>query len=408
MTTAGMFRVGQLSARSRSAVRRMYVFRVLLMSLSLTVPTIVMFWQSHGMSMRQIAVLQTLFSLVLIGLEVPNGYVADRAGRKRAMVGGAVILGTGSAVYAFSSSFLGFLGAEILLGIGLSLVNGADQALLYDTLGESGESEYFRQVWGRTMAIELASGGIGCVVGGELARFGLRVPFVGAALLFTVLAFVASGFREPVRKRMISNDHLAVLLQVGRWSLWEEQTLRWLLLFSALVFAGFQASFWAYQPYLQSAGIPVTAFGLVYALFGPVAALSAHSAGRVERRVGAVRSLWLMIGTLSISYALLAALPSAIGWGFLLLHQLVRGYYRAIMPCYINERIGPELRATISSVQSVVVRLAYIPVLLMMGTLYDAFSLPAALAAIGAVVVVAGTLLMAARPTAAAARGTWQ
>ena len=54
-------------------IRKLYVFRAL-KSCMLIMPIITIFFQDNGLTLSQIFLLQSIFSIVLFGFEVPTGY----------------------------------------------------------------------------------------------------------------------------------------------------------------------------------------------------------------------------------------------------------------------------------------------------------------------------------------------
>ncbi len=100
----------------------------------LYMPIVVPFYESNGLSMKDIMILQAVYSIAIVVLEVPSGYLADVIGRKKTLIIGAVFGVFGFTTYSLSFGFMGFLVAEIILGIGQSCISGADSAMLYDSL----------------------------------------------------------------------------------------------------------------------------------------------------------------------------------------------------------------------------------------------------------------------------------
>ena len=86
----------------------------------LYMPIVVPFYESNGLSMRDIMVLQGIYSVAIVILEIPSGYLADMIGRRKTLIIGALFGSMGFIVYSFSFGFIGFLVAEIILGIGQS------------------------------------------------------------------------------------------------------------------------------------------------------------------------------------------------------------------------------------------------------------------------------------------------
>mgnify|MGYP001623115504 CR=1 FL=1 len=100
-------------------------------------PIIVLFYEENGLGLKDIFLLKSVYSIVLVSLDIPTGYLAD--------AWGCIVAFGGYICYSLSSTFYAFFIAEILLGIGQSLVSGADSALLYDTmLHYDRENEYLK------------------------------------------------------------------------------------------------------------------------------------------------------------------------------------------------------------------------------------------------------------------------
>ena len=96
----------------------------------LFMPIIVLFYQDNGLEMQDIFTLKAVYSIAIVLLEIPSGYLADVLGRKKTLIIGAFLGFFGFVIYDFSFGFWGFLIAELTLGLGQSLISGADSALL--------------------------------------------------------------------------------------------------------------------------------------------------------------------------------------------------------------------------------------------------------------------------------------
>ena len=108
-------------------------------------PIVVLFYQDNGLSMSQIFILQAIYSISIVALEIPSGYFADALGRKNTIVAGAILGFLGFLIYSFSIGFIGFVLAQIVLGFGQSMISGADSAILYDSLVDSKkENDYLK------------------------------------------------------------------------------------------------------------------------------------------------------------------------------------------------------------------------------------------------------------------------
>jgi len=159
------------------------------------------FFQENGLGLQDILLLQAAFSTSLIIFEVPSGYIADVIGRKVTLIVGSIIGAIAFSLYATAYTFYEFLLVEMLLGIGGSLISGADSALLYDTLLELKKEEQYQKYAGRLSSIANFSEGIAAIIGGELALISLRTPLYIEAI-FTIFAVpIAFTLVEPKRHK---------------------------------------------------------------------------------------------------------------------------------------------------------------------------------------------------------------
>src|SRR5262249_25661233 len=123
-------------------LRLFYLFRLLATSY-LYVPIFMLFQEARGLSFFEKLALGGIYSAVIIAVEIPAGVFADRLGRRRAMMIGALVMIVSCLVAARSHAFVTFAIAESLAAISMALCSGADSAYLFDMLrGHGRESDY--------------------------------------------------------------------------------------------------------------------------------------------------------------------------------------------------------------------------------------------------------------------------
>jgi len=130
-----------------SNIWKLYLFKMLY-GFFLSIPIIVLFWQENGLSMFEVMVLQGIFAVAVIVLEVPSGYFADRYGRRNTLMTASLFATLGLMIYSFGYGFIDFLIAETVWAVGVSLVSGADSAMFYDTLIELGKEQTYKEKMG--------------------------------------------------------------------------------------------------------------------------------------------------------------------------------------------------------------------------------------------------------------------
>ena len=84
-----------------SNIWKLYVIKSLRWFL-LVMPIIVLFFQENGLSMMEILLLQSIFSIGIILFEIPSGYFSDVMGRKNTIIIACILGFIGFLIYSFS------------------------------------------------------------------------------------------------------------------------------------------------------------------------------------------------------------------------------------------------------------------------------------------------------------------
>lgn len=380
-------------------VRLVVAIKALGVGFALPLPTLVLLFQEHGLSIQEIMLLQAMFAVIITVCEVPSGYLADVLSRRGALLAGHALLLIGSLIYLNGADFWAFLAAEVAVGIAFSLVSGADQALLYDSLAERDEQERFAQIWGNATAVSMVAAAVGCILGGFVASYGLHLPFIGTAVMFGSAALLAAALYEPKRSRVqAERGHAREICSIARSCLWEREEIRWLIGFAAFVGTSLTIALWYYQPYFRLAGLPLVWNGVVFALFNLVAALTARKAHLLQRRFGVERLSLMIVVLLTISFLMPAMLVAVGSIGLFLLHQMVRSVIAVVFADEVNQRVDGSIRATVASLQSMATRLWAAVILVPFGWLADHYGLPSGLVVLALLLVGGGVAFVALRP----------
>ena len=369
-------------------------------SFMVVIPIFVPLLQGYGLSMSQVLQTQAIFALTIALCEVPSGYIADIWGRRRAVVVGSLLNGIGFFSLLWADSFVDFLLYEVILGVGLSLISGADLALLYDTEiyleGQGGqEGAGASKSLSKLIAIEAGASGIAGIFASVLLLWSLDwIIWVQAIVGFMPL-LLGLTLIEPPRPASRGNlkenaRHIVELLLFGKP----------VVLWTALAIAVFGLlaiySFWIYQKYWEIQGIPLGSFGYIWAAFALTVSLAARYAGSLEQKLGS-RRLLIVIACLPIIGLLGMAFGS--GWygvlfGFAI--QLTRGVSLSLFYEALNRRVPGDFRATVNSLVSLGTRGIFIVTGPILGYTLDHHGMSSTL--IGLAVIFAPLMLLVLVP----------
>ena len=168
----------------RHNILKMYLLKAVLWFM-VAMPIIVLFFQEHGLTLTEVMILQSIYSFSVALFEIPSGFIADVFGRKRTIVLSTIFTFIGFLVFSFFGGFYAFAIAQVLVGIGGSLMSGSDSAIIYDTLLETNSKTTYTKIEGRTYAIGNFSEAFAGILGGFLAVGSIYMPiYVQTFILF--------------------------------------------------------------------------------------------------------------------------------------------------------------------------------------------------------------------------------
>lgn len=306
-----------------------------------------------GITMAQVQLLQSWFMLCFFLLEIPTGAVADFIGRKHSLTLGAIIIALGALVYGSIPNFYIFMLGEFLFGMGLSLISGADKALVYDTLKEQGREEESKKIFGRAHAYHMAGIFAASATGGFIAaKFGLNAPMLFTVITAFITAGIAWSLKEPVLKdKQKESKRYTDIVKKGAVYFYQHKQLRSLAIDGILVMCAAYFVIWLYQPMLKNAGVPIQYFGLVHASFVAIQMLIAANFSLLEKLAGSSARLLKITALLTgLSFIAVSFNQSLYMVAVFLIFAGGFGLTRLeLLTAQMNKFIPSEQRATILS-----------------------------------------------------------
>lgn len=357
-------------------------------------PIVVPFYMENGLGMKDIMVLQGIYSVTIVALEIPSGYLADVFGRKNSLIWGSILGFTGFLCYSFSFGFWGFLLAEMILGFGQSLISGADSALLYDTLLDSKKEKEFIKYDGRITSFGNIAEAVAGISGGLLATMSLRTPYFAQSVVAFLAIPAALMLMEPARHKAIQKTKFKDILKIVRYTLFENKSLQKNILFSSLIGSATLTMAWFAQAIFQKNNVPIEGFGVLWTLLNLTVGLVAAFAYKIEIRLKQRRSIIIIavfIPTLFMAVSYAGAIASFI---ILFLFYAIRGFATPVLKDYINRLAESATRATTLSIRNFIIRLNFALIGPFLGWYTDFYSLSEALLLAGIIFFVLSMLTM--------------
>lgn len=361
---------------------------------NLVMPIIVLFYQSNNMGMQEIFILKAIYSVAIVVMEIPSGWMADVWGRRKTLIMGSILGSAGFLLYSFSYGFWAFVLAEIILGIGHSFVSGADSAMLYDSLKADNKTNKYTREEGRIASAGNFAEAIAGVIGGFLAAMSLRTPFYFQLVVAAIAIPAAITLIEP---KIHTIEHIHSIKKIVRNiknSFISNQNLRISILLSSITGTATLTFAWLVQPFFKAIELPVEMFGIFWTALNLTVGISSVFAHKVELFFGKRWSIIFVILILSAGYFFSGIYITYWGLAFLFLFYLVRGIATPIFKNYINQYTESEVRATMLSVRNFIIRITFAIIGPFLGWLTDNISLNSAFILAGGIYLISAIIVV--------------
>jgi len=374
--------------------RRFVLFRVLFNS-RFYYPVLAVLFLDLGLSATEYTLLNFAWAIAIVFTDLPAGVLADRIGRKPLVVTAAVFMVLEMTFLSIApinggiTLLLCCLANRILSGMAEGMANGADEALVFDSLAERDRSEEWPKVLAQVMRWQGVGMVIAMLVGGAVydpvfvghlaSFFGSTVHFTqGVTLRFPIYLnlvtalltlWIVLGLREPAKREThvaaaegnIGGAEVTAWHLVARAGTWIVKTPVALFVITAGVlmdsvvrlFLTFSSS------YFRIIEIPEAAFGIIGACMGGLGLLVSPIARRMVAANSLTRNYTLLAGTVFIG--LVGVACQWLHWGVIFILPLAAAMMALdyMVSYYLNATVDSSHRATVLSFKGVAFNLGY-------------------------------------------------
>ncbi|MFT5287066.1 MAG: MFS family permease [Planctomycetota bacterium] len=370
------------------------VFHALQMSLFPMAILTVFYRENLGMSMTEIMLVQGGFGLAMALFEFPSGYLADRIGYRRTMVIAAIMNAIGWSIYARADGIGGVIAGEIVLGVGISLISGSDQALLYESLVETKREHEYSKWNGRVRFWGQMGEGSAALVAGLMFAHWARLPFVAEAVVWVVNLYVAWRLVEPERHRPVLGENWKQVKALVNHVARVDPKLRAIMLLTIILGMSSFIPVWTIQLYATDSGLDASWLGVVWATANYSVAVSSLFSTRLSKRIGLNSMMYLCIALIAIGYAGMGLVTSLWGVAFYFVLTIMRGLFSPPLGHEEQRLIPSGDRAGFLSFRSLTFRSCFLIIAPLIGLGIDQFGQRPVLLVVGAILVTLALIVL--------------
>lgn len=347
-----------------------------------------------GFSLFQVSILWTMIPLAMLLFEIPTGAFADIYGRKASVLFGALVQGLGLLLAYVSIEFFPLLLAMALVGLGSTFDSGAREAWI----AELGKKELYQKYFAKSQSIDSFALIISGILGSLLvSSFGIKVIFLCGAISFFITLTILSFATENKQKKQIQGS----VQRIKKQSLDAIQYIKSsskLLVFTVattlLVFGTVFNADVVYIPLLDSLQFPEHAYGYLWSLLGVAGMIAPILSLNLIKKIKELKTMILVFSLASVCFIFLAYTGNI----FLAVTMVLLGnfFMRMNWPAertYLHQHLPDNKRATIVSVQSMLLGLIGVISLPLVGLSVDLLG-PRTTLLISATIIIPSALLL--------------
>jgi MFS family permease len=375
--------------------RRFVLFRVLFNS-RFYYPVLAVLFLDLGLSATQYTLLNFAWALAIVCTDLPAGALADRIGRRPLVIAAAVAMVTEMAVLCVAPAggstllFLLCLVNRLLSGVAEGLASGADEALVFDSLAESGRSAEWPHVLDQVtrcqsvgVVVAMLIGGaiydpgfmnwiasaFGCSGGftqGTTLRFPIYLNLITGVLTLVIALSMREQSRKSTRNASVADDRppppketaIEAVLTAGAWIAHAPLAL-FVIIAGVLLDSVIRLFLTFSSSYFRLIDLPAAGYGLIWAGLGALGFLVSPVARRMVKRGSAAGNFaWLAVVTLT---ALAGLALRWRWWGVVFIFPLGASMVAIgfLLSYYLNALVESNRRATVLSFKGVAFNLGY-------------------------------------------------
>jgi len=335
----------------------------------ISMPIMVPFYQSIGMDQGQIGLSQAFFTIAILMVNIPTGWIADRFSRKWCNAIGDLGCAISLLIYSTVQSFSGVVMCEIIFGVTRAFSQGADSGLLKaytDKLDPSGkmlQKQYAStSVWAQVAQI------IALAIGGVVGPYNFRLAIAISAIPL-LIGGILSIFIKEEGERLVSQhkNPLRDMLRVTRENVGGNRKLRWRIIGLAVSSQITHPIIWALTPLLMLAGVPLKIVALGWILNAASIMVGSLIAKRWSIELSTLKKFLIPTATI-IAALLIMSIILSIGtiWLYSFI-GMAQGWIASTMLASVQELASNSCQATIVSIAKSVSQILYIPLVWIIG-----------------------------------------
>ena len=331
---------------------------------------------SSMLSLDQVLVLEAIYYICVVILEVPSGYLSDLLGRRITLISSSICALISYIVFIVADSFFFLVIAQGLLAAHISFKSGTDSSLLYESLAQTNRQDEVGNQLAKAQRFGLLATALAALVGGFAGGFDLAIPYALAAIGAVASVVLSVKFFEPTKTAQAQT----IFKQIAEIIAYlKKPKLQWLFLFSVIIFMLVHVPYEFFQPYIKLLiptdngydKSPMTG-GILIAITMVAGSYASNFAIPLKNRFGTGTALIIIMAYALIIIVAMATYLNSLILLFILMRSIPMALSNPIVNSVLHENINDQIRASFLSTLSLFSRLSFSLTLLFVAYFTDA------------------------------------
>jgi len=321
---------------------------------------------SEYLTLKEVILLEAIYYISVVILEVPSGYFSDMIGRKSTLIISSILFLIAYILFGIFTSYTILILAQVFLAAAISFRSGTDTSFYFESLSYLGRSSEFPEREASVQSMIQFVSAIAVLAGGFIGAINLQFPYLLSGLFVLPALIISFLFVEPKLEHAKKLIPFFKQLQISL-SYLKHHGLLWIFLYSILMYALTHIPYEFYQPYLKlledqgqlAFSDAAVASGILFAAARFVGSFAAKMSVRWTVKFGMIN---MLMAALLVQLIIIGLLGWKLHW-IIVGVVLFRNFSMLLSTAPINAAIAPLVdgtqRATYFSIQSLVSRLSF-------------------------------------------------
>lgn len=358
---------------------KMYPYYYAVTSFLAFLPIFFLYFSSM-LTLKEVLLLESVYYIAVVILEVPTGYISDLVGRRVTLIAGSIMLCLACIVYLIAGGFLMLALGQLFFALFMALTSGTNTVFHFESL----KADQLAHTYGDREALVnqygMLAGGTAALIGGWAATYGLSMAYIISLVAGLVSVAIAFGFTEPIKTSSESKAMSSMLSQItGTASYLKQPYLLWIFFFYMAVYLITHVPYEFYQPYLAilderdmllGFSVPIVS-GILYAGARYAGAIGARYSMVWSRKLGLLSYLMICMLVINLIVGAMGFFLNSVVIMVVLFRSLPWAAIKAPLNAIITPAIGAGQRATFHSMLSLVNRLSFFLMLVILSSITE-------------------------------------